>query len=162
MGTALFSSRWVARWEGSSSSRYIPCFEAGGHWPLCPVQQGSREGARFLSFQKIGSRPGKVNLLLTEAKGLFICLVFPPRGPKSPTNVFLTVFLPHVFQASWFLYCLAAGGRASSSLSRFLGLFPDGRCLHVCWFYPESCRSHSVGCFYQAQTFPSFSAAGLQ
>lgn len=35
MGTALFSSGWLAGWEGSSSSRYIPCFEAGGHWPLC-------------------------------------------------------------------------------------------------------------------------------
>lgn len=68
-----------------------------GWWPLAsvyPVQHGSRKGARFVSFQKIGSLPGKVNFLLTEAKGLFICLVFLSRCPNSPTKCLLNFTPP--------------------------------------------------------------------
>lgn len=35
VGTALFWSRGMVRWEGASSSRYTLCSEADGHQPLC-------------------------------------------------------------------------------------------------------------------------------
>lgn len=98
MGTALFSSRWMARWEGSSSSRYIPCFEADGHQPLCIQFNMDQEKELFLSLQKIGSPPGKVNFLLPETKGLFVCLVFLPRCPNPPTK-----FLPNFISTLYIL-----------------------------------------------------------
>lgn len=84
-----------------------------GWWPLAsvyPVQHGSRKGARFLSFQKIGSRPGKVNFLLTEAKGLCICLVFLSRYPNSPTKCLLN-FIPTLRISGVLVYILLGSRR---------------------------------------------------
>lgn len=44
---------------------------------MYPARRGSRKGAQFLSFQKIGSQPGNVHALLPEAKGLSVCSFLP-------------------------------------------------------------------------------------
>lgn len=142
VGTALFSSRWMARWEGSSSSRYIPCFEADGHQPLCIQLNMDQEKELFLSFQKIGSLPGKVNFLLPETKGLFVCLVFLPRCPSPQLNFFPILFLLYVFWISWFPCTKRRGLVLPSSISGSVlhswlswALFSACHLLHVCWFY---------------------------
>lgn len=52
-----------------------------------------QEKELFLSFRKIGSLPGKVNFLLPETKGLFVCLVFLPRCPSPQLNFIPILFL---------------------------------------------------------------------
>lgn len=75
-----------------------------------------KKGALFLSFQKIGSLPGKVNFLLPETKGLFVCLVFLSRCSNPPTK-FLFNCTPtlgiskSITWILWFLYYLAPKGR---------------------------------------------------
>lgn len=98
-----------------------------GSWApasVYPDQHGSRKGTQFLRFQKIGSQPGKVIFLLPEAKGLFICLVFPSSCPSPQPNflpfiLLLCVISRRVTWISWFLYCLASKGWTRPPFPRF-------------------------------------------
>lgn len=76
MGAAVYCGR-VARWEGSSPA---------GAASVYPDQRGSRREAQFLSFQKIGSQPGKVSFLLPETE-VVMHLVFLSTYPNLPTKL---------------------------------------------------------------------------
>lgn len=57
-----------------------------------------KKGAQFLSFQKIGSQPGKANFLRLKQRDRMSVWSFFLAVPTPQPNFFLILFLPYVFQ----------------------------------------------------------------
>ena len=89
-----------AQVDGQVGGRFFPQVPAlcGGWWPpasVRPVQHGSGKGAQLLSFQKIGSQPGKVNFLCLKQRDYLSVWSFFLAVPTPQSNFLLISFLPY-------------------------------------------------------------------